>query len=811
MLRLTLPALALLASSQAIAQSAPVPVPVPDAPADTTDIIVTAQVPRGTVVTDVPPVIELDEKAVESYGASSIADLLAALAPQTGGGGGRGGGRGGANGSGGGPVILLNGQRISGFAEIRDLPPEAIQRVQVLPEEVALQYGYSPDQRVVNFILKENFASLTTEVEGGAATGGNLLTGELQATGVRIGKQGRVQLTGQYDGATRVLESQRGIVAQSVANDPAYRTLLPATQSAKLNGVVNRSLGDGVSATINASIQRDTSQALFGLPATLLLTDPLNRDVRTDTLHGGATLGGRVAQFQWNAIGAYDRVTTATSTDRSLGGTDVARSRSDNANSSYTLSGPLANLPAGPVRTTLRAGFAYQRLNSTALRGGATTITRLARDDANAQITVSLPIASAGRNVLPFLGKLSIDASYAYQQLSDFGGLKSYTYGLNWQPVAGLTLLATRIGNENEPGIGELGNPVIVTPSVATYDFSRGVTVLATRINGGNPALVTEVQRDAKFTANYEPAWLKGLSLEANYFRNRSRNPVATFPVLTPDIEAAFPGRVVRDATGQLVSVDARPVNFSATRSDVVRVGFTFQKSFGQPAGERGGEGGRGFGRGGEGRGGGGGGGGAGGEGRGGGGGGEGRSGGGFGRGAGGGGGGFGGGGFGRPGQDGGRWSVSLYDNIRLRDEIVIRPGLPVLDLLGGDATGSAGGSARHSFDLDGGWFNKGLGFRVSGSLQSGSTVIGTTDASTLQFGRLATLNATAFINFDSRPKLIAALPFLKASRLRLSVRNLTNDIRDVRDGTGAVPLSFQPGYLDARGRFVEFSFRKRF
>lgn len=787
MRHLTLPtlALAVLAPGQVVAQVVPQTAPVPapavpgvDPPTDGTEIIVTAQVPRGAVVTDIPPVIELDEKAVESYGASSIADLLTALAPQTGGGGGRGGGRGG----GGGPVILLNGQRISGFAEIRDLPPEAIQRVQVLPEEVALQYGYSPDQRVVNFILKDNFASLTTEVEGGAATGGNLLTGQLQATGVRIGKLGRAQLTGQYDGATQVLESQRGIVEQSAVNDAAYRTLLPATQSAKLNGVVNRQVAEGVSATINASIQRDTSQALFGLPATLLLTDPLNRDVRTDTLHGGATLGGAVSRFQWNAIGAYDRTTTNTATDRSAGGTDVARSQNDIANSSYTLSGPLANLPAGSLRTTLRAGFAFQRLNASALRGGATTLTRLARDDANAQITVSAPIANAGRDVLPFLGKLTFDASYGYRHLSDFGSLTSYTYGLNWQPLAGLTLLATRIGNENEPAITDLGNPVIVTPSVATYDFSRGETVLATRINGGNPALATEVQRDAKFTANYDPTWFKGLSLEANYFRNRSRNPVATFPVLTPDIEAAFPGRVIRDATGRLLSVDARPVNFSATRSDVVRVGFTFQKSFGQPAGERGGGSGgersEGGGRGGFGRGG---------------------------------GGGFGGGGFGRPGRDGGRWTVSLYDSIRLRDEILIRPGLPVLDLLGGNATSNSGGSARHSFDLDAGWFNKGLGFRLSGSYQSGSTVIGTTDASTLQFGRLATLNATAFVNFDSRPKLVAALPFLKASRLRLSVRNLTNDIRDVRDGTGAVPLSFQPGYLDARGRVIEFSFRKRF
>jgi hypothetical protein len=154
---------------------------------------------------------------------------------------------------------------------------------------------------------------------------------------------------------------------------------------------------------------------------------------------------------------------------------------------------------------------------------------------------------------------------------------------------------------------------------------------------------------------------------------------------------------------------------------------------------------------------------------------------------------------------------VALYDSIRFKDQIQIRPGLPILDLLGGDATGGSGGSPRHSFDLDAGWFNKGIGIRMTGSYQSGSVVTGSTAASTLQFGDLATLNLNAFLNFDSQKKLIEDVPFLKGARVRLSVSNLFDSIRDVRDGSGSVPLGYQPGYLDARGRFIELSFRKRF
>jgi hypothetical protein len=96
----------------------------------------------------------MDEEDIAAYGVNSISDLLDAISPQTGTGRGRGAS---------GPVILVNGQRISSFREIRDYPPEAIRRVEILPEEVALRFGYPPDQRVVNFILKDLFKSKVLE------------------------------------------------------------------------------------------------------------------------------------------------------------------------------------------------------------------------------------------------------------------------------------------------------------------------------------------------------------------------------------------------------------------------------------------------------------------------------------------------------------------------------------------------------------------------------------------------------------------------------------------------------------------------
>ena len=136
-----------LASSwPAHAQNVPPPVDQPPATAkvpptatddatDEEDIVVVGQRPRGSVVGDIPPENTLTGRDVRATGATNITELLDAIAPQIGSARGRGGER---------PILLLNGQRISGFRELRDIPTEAIQRVEILPEEVTLNMATVP-------------------------------------------------------------------------------------------------------------------------------------------------------------------------------------------------------------------------------------------------------------------------------------------------------------------------------------------------------------------------------------------------------------------------------------------------------------------------------------------------------------------------------------------------------------------------------------------------------------------------------------------------------------------------------------------
>ncbi|MBI1392048.1 MAG: TonB-dependent receptor [Alphaproteobacteria bacterium] len=166
------------------------------------EVVVVGERRRGTVIGDIEPEITLNASEVRSYGVSTIADLLEELAPQTRSGSGRAGGR---------PAILLNGRRVASRREIFELPTEAVERVEILPEEVALKYGFRADQRVVNFVLRERFRARTVEATTLAATEGGQYEGAADINQLRIRGSRRSTIDVSASHATKLLESERNL------------------------------------------------------------------------------------------------------------------------------------------------------------------------------------------------------------------------------------------------------------------------------------------------------------------------------------------------------------------------------------------------------------------------------------------------------------------------------------------------------------------------------------------------------------------------------------------------------------------------
>ncbi|MEO1967613.1 MAG: hypothetical protein ABGW87_02730 [Sphingomonadaceae bacterium] len=638
--------IALIVASPALAQTAPPagtsaqasPTATPNS-GDTVEpeIVVTApRVMQGAVQTSSAPVVELDEQQVQSYGASSIQDLISQLAPEIGSGRGRGGR----------PVFLVNGQRISNFREIFRYPPEAIKRLEILPEEVALKYGFPPDQRVINFILKDNFRSLSAEADYGRATQGGGAKGELQASQLAINGKSRLNASIDYKHTSPITEAERDVVqtpgsVPSVVTDPNpadFRSLAAKDSTLEVDFTSTNGLGkDGSDGqfTINTQVIHEDTLNLSGLDlVTLTAPDgssarraidarPLTRQTLTDTYSLGSTFNKNLGGYQFTTTLDSSYTSTDSRIDRSRTlddpavqavvdaaqagtlaidgdlpnvpslGYDRAQNRAYDVALKSTLNGNPFDLPAGDVDMTLNAGYDWSRNESTDTRrlSGDNALTR---GDLNAGLNIGIPIASRKNDVLSAIGDLSFNLSGGFDYLSDFGTLGNVTAGLVWKPLKSLTLQGTYIDRETAPGLSQLGGPSLTSYNIPVYDFRTGQTVLVTQTSGGNPNLLPEHQRDFKLSANYDLPFLDRANILVEYYHNRSNNVTASFPLLTPAIEAAFPDRVTRDSNGQLLAIDARPVTFAETRSDRIRYGFNLFGRVGkaspeeQPGGGRG-------------------------------------------------------------------------------------------------------------------------------------------------------------------------------------------------------------------------------
>ncbi|MGN6622506.1 MAG: TonB-dependent receptor, partial [Sphingomonas sp.] len=179
--------------------------------------------------------------------------------------------------------------------------------------------------------------------------------------------------------------------------------------------------------------------------------------------------------------------------------------------------------------------------------------------------------------------------------------------------------------------------------------------------------------------------------------------------------------------------------------------------------------------------------------------------------------GGFGGGhgrfGGGGRGQGGGRLQFAVYHTWRLEDQVHIRDGLPVLDLLNGDTLGTGGGEPRHEVEARMGYFNNGLGAQLAANWQSGTQVQGGTAGApdTLDFSPLTTINLRLFADLGNQLDFVAKHPWARGMRITLSANNLFDSRQHVTDAAGQTPISYQPDYLDPLGRSVMISVRKLF
>ncbi len=647
------------------------------------EIVVTSQRQRGSVAGDVQPEATFSAADVRSYGASSVFQILAAIAPQTGTASVRGGGL---------PIVLLNGRRISGVQEIRDLPPDVISRVEVFDEQIALQYGFSPDQRVVNIVLERRFEASQTEAGGGLAAGDARASLRFDGGRTDIDEGDRFAASFGGDRASAITETERGIAAPVSGPDArSARTLAPDGENWRASLSLSRALDERV--TGNASLRAESSaqRARFGLDAAAQIRE---RDSQNQNLRAAAGLDGAYAGWLWTATATGEfTLQESVTADSAL----PSRTRAEQSlfDATANANGAILDLPAGQLRANVRVGAEQRRIDSISADSTGERRAELERTTPSGRFGLIAPITSRRNAFGEAFGDVTVNATASWAAPSDFTVLSSVGYGGSWSPTRALRFSLQAELSEAAPSLPQLGDPTLTTPAVSFFDPVRGEDVLISRTTGGNAELGAEEREDLLFNASWSPGQAsnpgggqrggQGLTLSFSWARNLSRNAAVALPTALAEAEAAFPARYTRDLSGALTAIDARPINLGERDIETLRWGVSFSGAIGEqpqrappsetshgeaPAtepvpGEQ------------------------------------------------------------RPSLGGGarasagRWSFSVFHRTRLRDEAIFATGQTPIDLLQRGGL-DGGGEPPSAIEFEGGVFYRGFGARFSGGWLDG-------------------------------------------------------------------------------------------
>jgi iron complex outermembrane recepter protein len=606
----------------------------------------------------------------------------------------------------------------------------------------------------------------------------------------------------------------------NVSDMGRYRSLIGDQINYGANGTFSRTLPRNISLNVNGYLDRNESKSLTGATSTLLHLpasspfSPFSRDVsiarylgeplrqQRESTNANLSAGLQMqlgkwrlmsdSNFSWNnsVTDSERRVDTAALQTAINAGTvnpfdllpadllddvlsDHARARGFNASSRAQLSGALFNLPAG--KATLNSSVQWQRLEQKSRTVGTNNVSRnTLRTDRIANFNLQLPLLGSPQSQGFGMGA---QVNGNVRDVTATGPLYTWGTGLNWRYGNRVNMNFSFNREKSSPSPSALNDPIVVIDDYRAYDFIRQETVLVRYITGGNPDLKVEHRDIVNLSGNVRPLKDMDFTLNAQYTRMMYRDPLQSLPPPSEDIQAAFPDRYRRDADGRLYEIDARMVNLTRTRNEQFRWGGNFRRAFGAPKT---------------------------------------------------------GGSPGQPamissgqvitsngqmimmsdGSDslsgaGWRLNANFTHQFQVAYKRLLRPGLPVVDLLAGSA-GFGTGQSRHRVNSTIGLAHNGTGMQLNGNWTSSSFVnAGTSTApNRIDFGSTLRFDLQAFTNLGT---IYPAIKPLQGVRISLNVENVLDFKQSVKDQNGVTPLRYQPYLLNSLGRVVSLSFRKAF
>ena len=706
------------------------------------EIVVTARYGEALV----EPEIELDELQIDSYGAYSIGDLVRRITPLTG----RPDER---------PIILINGERVDSIQDLARFPPAALKRLAILPPEAAGRYGYAGDQRVVNLVLKRHFVSWEVQASMKAPTAGGQIGGTGSAGRFVIDGKSRWNAQVQLAGESALLRSSRALSSSQADDRDDFLSLIPATRRLSVSMGLTRPIGR-FSGSLSVDAAASGSRQWLGLvpadpgpaDAPVLLGRQNSRNLGLSATLSGPLAGGRaIFSASYGRVWANGRLDQPDLFSPERYRTSHNRSVSENLSTRLTYNRSIASLPAGPLTATLTAGANRNRTTNRFADGsaGGDRIERVGQDRFDGRLSIAVPIASRDENPHSLLGDLALDFAGGLTFGSRQASRPRFEVGANWSPIPALRINGSASFAKLAPSLEQLTAPYSEEVR-RVYDFARQEIAEPVWVTGGNPGLGSGRRRTLSLGATLRPFDPRLLSLSVEYRGQRSTGGAGGFPGFTPAVEAAFPDRFVRDASGRLVRVDARPIRIVHDITERLNNGLTLMFAPGRK--------------------------------------GEGAS--------------------AALATNPWRFTLSVNHGWLLRSELLTAPGAPVIDRLDCDTAQS-----RHSLNVQLVAGKPGMGVTLDGNWQSGFRLRAPTGSGQQDYRHrpVTTLNLRLFAEPERLLRMQETPAWLSDLNISLDVRNLFNGYRRVVLDDGSVPAGYRRYDVDPLGRTVQLSVRKRF
>ncbi len=409
------------------------------------------------------------------------------------------------------------------------------------------------------------------------------------------------------------------------ADPNAFETLRSGRRNASLSVGIAHPVG-AFSASLNLNANSSSSEGLHGLPMAsivipaghpsspfvndIVLTRPfsgervLRADNSSESLSASLTLNGRIGDWRTSLGTSYSRNWADNLLERGIDVEHVQqlidaaepdfnpygpwedslllsnrnRARGESLSARLNVRKNIVGLPAGQVVLSAAANASHNRTRSRQNDSGGEllSVNNSGRDQLNGQMSLSLPISARDGAAIGPLGDLTLDLSFKGQAMTNTRTQTRFGGDMIWSPISILRLRGSFEFAQTAPSFDQLDAPIVTTVN-RIFDYTRQEIAEPVWITGGNPALGRGSRQSLDLRALIRPFDDQTLSLKIGYRKHIAKGDVASFPELTPVIEAAFPERVTRDAQGRLIAVDARAINIVRDTDSVLTTGIALR------------------------------------------------------------------------------------------------------------------------------------------------------------------------------------------------------------------------------------------